>query len=511
MDHPIVDGFITLFSSGWAVFYAILGTVIGLLAGATPGLTAGAAISLIIPLTFYLDPLSALVFVYTISKSAAFGGSIPAILFNTPGTPQASATQIEGYPLTRQGKQGKAVRIAVIASALGDTFSELLLIFGAVYIAIYTAKMGPPELFAVYCTAFVIIGSVIGQSIIRGLISTLLGIMLSLIGSDPISSMPRLTFDVNYLESGIGIVPVLLGVFVLSEIFVQIADRGKLGFERMLAKNSNVPGDNYVSWRELRRCLPVIAKSTGIGTVIGMLPGVGASAACFVAFAEAKRSAKPGDNWGKGEIKGVAAAEAANNSVSGANIIPLLTLGIPGSASAALLGGVFLIHGMSIGPRIFVTEQHTIYGLFASGLFCIALYFVMGYWGSGIIARIIALMPIRVIYPFIFITAIVSVYAIRNTLFDVAAMCAFGFVGYFFKKFDYSLPAFIIAFILGPGAERALRQALLLSPDGPMIFAERPLAVFFILLAVLVIGVRSFQAVRKTKTSANATTENGKK
>ncbi|MEQ9329562.1 MAG: tripartite tricarboxylate transporter permease [Rhodospirillales bacterium] len=509
MDHPIIDGFATLFGSGWAVFYAVLGTAVGLLAGATPGLTAGAAISLIIPMTFYLDPLSALVFVYTISKAAAFGGSIPAILFNTPGTPQASATQIEGYPLTRQGKQGKAVRMAVIASALGDAFSELLLIFGAVYIAIYTARMGPPELFAVYCAAFVIIGSVIGRSMIRGLISTLLGIMLSLIGSDPISSMPRLTFDINYLESGIGIVPVLLGLFVLSEIFVQIADRSKAGSDTMLVRKSANAGDNRVSWPELRRCLPVIAKSTGIGTIIGMLPGVGASAACFVAFAEAKRSAKPGDNWGNGEIKGVAAAEAANNSVSGANIIPLLTLGIPGSASAALLGGVFLIHGMSIGPRIFITEQHTVYGLFASGLFCIALYFVMGYWGSGLIARIIAKMPVRVIYPFIFITAIVSVYAIRNTLFDVVAMCAFGLVGFFFKKFDYSLPAFIIAFILGPGAERALRQSLLLSSDGPWIFADRPLAVFFFLLAALVIGVRGYQALRNKSKRDNPDTANG--
>ena len=174
MDHPIIDGLITLFTSGWAVFYAVLGTAIGLIAGATPGLTASAAISMIIPLSFYMEPLSALIFVYTIGKAASFGGSIPAILFNTPGTPQASATQIEGYPLTRQGKQGKALKVAVLASALGDTFSECLLIFGAAFIAIYTARMGPPEIFAVYCTAFVIIGSVIGTSMIRGLISTCL-------------------------------------------------------------------------------------------------------------------------------------------------------------------------------------------------------------------------------------------------------------------------------------------------------------------------------------------------
>ena len=499
MDHPIFDGFVTLFSSGWAVFYTVLGTVIGLLAGATPGLTASAAISIIIPLSFYLEPLSALVFVYTISKSASFGGSIPAILFNTPGTPQASATQIEGFPLTRKGKQGKALKMAVTASALGDTFSECLLIFAAAYIAVYTVRMGPPEIFAVYCTAFVIIGSVIGNSMIRGLISTFLGILLSLIGLDPISSMPRLTFDVNYLETGIGLVPVLLGVFVVSEIFIQIADRGALGSERMLTKRSNDSRDNGLSLLDMRRCLPVMAKSTGIGTIIGMLPGVGASAACFVAYAEARRSAKPEDEWGEGEIKGVAAAEAANNSVSGANLIPLLTLGIPGSVSAALLGGVFLIHGMNIGPTIFVTEQATIYGLFASGLVCIATYFLVGYWGSDLIGKVIARVPIRVIYPFIFITSIVAVYALRNALFDVGMMCVFGFVGYFFKKFDYSLPAFIIAFILGPGAESALRQALLLSPSGPYIFFERPMAIFFIALAVLVVAVRMYQIFRRQR------------
>jgi len=496
MDHPIFDGIATLFSSGWALFYAVLGTAIGLIAGAIPGLTASAAISMLIPLTFYLDPMSALIFVYTIGKASSFGGSIPAILFNTPGTPQASATQLEGYPLTQQGKQGKALKMAVIASALGDTFSELLLIFGAAFIAIYTVRMGPPEIFSVFCCAFVIIGSVIGKSVVKGLISTLLGILLAMVGLDPITGMPRYDFGFVYLQSGIGLVPLLLGVFVASEVYVQIANRGLLGAERMLSKRSERPEDNRVTWPEFIRCIPVMAKSTGMGTIIGMLPGVGASAACFVAYAEAKRSSKTPEKWGKGAIEGVAAAEAANNSVSGANLIPLLTLGIPGSVLAALLGGVFLIHGMQIGPKVFVESRDIIYGLFASGLLCIAVYSLMGYFGSGIIGRIIALMPVRAIYPFIFITSIIAVYALRNTLFDVAAMLVFGVVGYVLKRFDYSLPAFIIAFILGPGAEESLRQSLMLSADGWGIFLERPVAIFFILLAVGIVGLRLYQSVR---------------
>ena len=497
MYHPIFDGIATLFGSGWPVFYAILGTIIGLMFGATPGLTASVALALVFPVSYYLDPISALVFVYTISKAAGFGGSIPAILFNTPGTPQAAATQIEGYPLTKQGKQGKALRMAVIASALGDLFSECLLIFGAVYIAVYTVGMGPAEVFGVYCAAFAIVGSVIGSSILRGLISTFLGILLATIGLDPISGMPRLTFGIDYLENGLGLVPVLLGVFIVSEVFTRIAERGSLGAGDMVSKKSDVPQDNYVTWQDFKRCAPVMVKSTGIGTLIGMLPGIGASAARFVAFSEAGRSAKPGDKWGEGELKGVAAAESANNSVSGANLIPLLTLGIPGSVSAAILGGVFLIHGMHIGPRIFETDTTTLYSLFASGLLCIVTYFIIGYWGSGVVGRIITKVPNRVIFPFIFVTSIVAVYAINNSLNDIVLLCLFGFVGYFFKKFDYSLPAFIIAFILAPGAERSLRQALLLSESGPGVFLERPMSLVLFTLAALVIGWRSYRGLRQ--------------
>jgi len=361
LDIPIIQGFATLFSDWGPVSFALLGTVIGLLAGALPGLSGGATIALLIPLTFYMDTLSALAFIYTISKAADFGGSIPAILFNTPGTPQASATQIEGYPLTLQGKQGKAMRMAVIASAMGDTFSETLLITSSAYIAVYAAKMGPPEYTAVYFCAFIIISSLIGTSVIKGLLSTLLGILIALIGFDPITAEERYVFGVDYLLEGVTLVPVLLGLFVMSEVLLQVTNRIHLQSNRSIAPRSNKPEDNRVTWPEFRRCLPVIAKSTGSGTIIGMLPGIGASVACFVAYAEARRSSKNKDTWGKGEIEGVAAAEAANNATSGANLIPLLTLGVPGSVSAALLAGVMLIHGITIGPSVFETDGQTIY------------------------------------------------------------------------------------------------------------------------------------------------------
>ncbi|MEX2643713.1 MAG: tripartite tricarboxylate transporter permease [Acetobacterales bacterium] len=502
----IIDGFATLFSSGQAVFFALLGTLLGLFAGALPGLSASAVIALLMPITFYMDPLSALVFIYTISKSACFGGSIPAILFNTPGTPQASATQLEGYPLTQQGKQGKALRMAVIASATGDTFSELLLIFGAAFLAIYAARMGPPEYTAVYFCAFIILSSVIGTSIVRGLLSTLLGILLALIGFDPITGEPRYNFGSDYLFDGIPLVPLLLGVFVMSEVFVQVTERLSLGGGAAIAPASKRPEDNYVTWREFVQVLPTMVRSTGYGTVIGMLPGIGASVACFVAYAEARRTSKTPELFGKGALEGVAAAESANNATSGANLIPLLTLGIPGSTAAALLAGVMLIHGITIGPTVFVTSYDLIYGLFAAGLMCIATYFVVGYWGSGVLGRMITLIPAQMIYPFVFITCFVATYALRQAVFDIVLMMAFGVLGYVMKRLQMSPPAFVIAFILGSGAERSMRQAMMLDDDGWMIFFQRPIALAFFAIGIGAIVLRLRQTRRARMTARQAAT-----
>lgn len=486
----IVDGVSVLFGTWQPVFFALFGTIVGLLAGALPGLSGSATIALLIPLTFYMDTLPALVFIYTISKAADFGGSIPAILFNTPGTPQASATQIEGYPLTLQGKQNKALRMAVIASAQGDIVSELLLIFGAATISLYAAQLGPPEYVAVYFCAFVVIGSLIGDSVVKGLISTLLGVLAALVGYDSITAEPRFTFDIDYLAEGLPLVPVLLGIFVMSEVFVQLEKRAVSSDDRPIAKRSENPTDNRVTWKEYRRCLPVISRSTGFGILIGMLPGVGATVACWVSYAEARRSSKRKQTWGKGELEGIAAVEASNNATSGANLIPLLTLGIPGSSTAALLASVMLLHGVTLGSAVFVTSHDLIYGLFASGLLCIVTYLVVGYWGSGLVGRMIAVVPAKMIYPIIFVTCFVAAYAYRQALFDLLLVVLFGTVGYIMKKLGFSAPAFIIAFILGGEAERALRQTMLLDDSGVWIFLERPLALLFFGLGLLALVYR---------------------
>ena len=319
----IIDGFIFLFANPVAILFVALAALIGMVVGALPGLTAAAAIAMLMPLTFYLDPLTALAFLYVIGKSGRFGGSIAAILFNTPGTAASAATMAEGYPMTLQGKSGKALKMATAASVIGDTFGELILIFGAAAIATYTERFGPPEYFAIYLMAFIVIGSVVGASIFRGIISTLLGALVSLIGLDPITGDTRMTMGIMELENGFSLVPLLIGIFVMSEVMVQ-AEKSlqQIVSEMKVAKDGGRDG-RHLSWQEIKTCLPLMLRSSAIGSFIGMMPGLGSAVACFSAYGEAKRR-YPQKAWGTGVIEGIAAPEAANNAVSGPSMIPLM-------------------------------------------------------------------------------------------------------------------------------------------------------------------------------------------
>ena len=450
---------------------------------------------MLMPVTFYLDPLSALAFLYVVGKSGRFGGSIAAILFNTPGTTASAATMRDGYPMTRQGKAGKALKMATIASVFGDFFGDIVLIFGAVFVASYTSSFGPPEYFAIYMMAFVVIGSVIGKSITKGILSTLLGIMVSLIGLDPITGDVRMTLGSFELENGLALVPLLIGVFVFSEILVQ-SEKVDDGEIHVADTRSDDPDANSLSWREVKSVLPIMLRSSGIGSLIGMMPGLGSAVACFVAYGEEKRRSKTPDKWGTGIIEGIAAPESSNNAVSGPSMIPLLTLGVPGSTIAAILIGVFMIHGIQVGPSIFQTNRELIFGLFASGLLGIALYGLIGYFAGPMVGRAIAYFPTRLIYPFIFLTAFIASYSARQSVFDIGLALIFGVVGYLMRRAGFSAPAFIIAFVLAKGAEEAFRQSLLLSDSGFGIFLERPVAIAFLGLGLAVMIGRAISMTR---------------
>jgi putative tricarboxylic transport membrane protein len=502
----ILNGFAFLFNNPMALLFVAIGAFTGIVAGAIPGLTASAAIAMLVPVTFYIDPLSALAFLYIIGKSGRFGGSLAAILFNTPGTTSSAATMQDGYPMTQQGKAGKALKTATLASVFGDTFGELVLIFGASFIAVYTARFGPPEYFSIYVMAFVIIGSVVGKSIIRGLLSTLLGAMISTIGLDPITGTPRMTMGLHQLENGFSLVPLLIGLFVISEIMVQVVNLDD--DEMHVCESSDAPDAGHMTWAEFKRCIPVMLRSSGIGSLIGMMPGLGSAVACFAAYGEEKRRSKSPEKWGTGIVEGIAAPESSNNAVSGPSMIPLLALGVPGSTIAAILIGVFMIHGIQVGPMIFETNRDLVFGLFASGLIGIALYGLMGYFGGPMIGRAIACIPPRLIYPFIFLTAFIASYSARQSLFDIGIALAFGVVGYIMRRISYSAPAFIIAFILAPGAEMAFRQTLLMSDSGIWIFLKRPFAIAFMAIGLTVLIGRSLAVLRRKRLAEVAIVNN---
>lgn len=483
---------------GWVLLAAIVGMVVG----AIPGLTASAAIAMLVPLTFYMEPLPALAFLYVIGKSGRYGGSIAAILFNTPGTAASAATQIDGYPLARQGKASKAMKVATISSVIGDFTGEILLIVGVAWIATIALKLGPPELFAVYFAAFIVIGSVIGKSVTRGLASAALGVLVAMIGLDPISSTERFTFGSFDLTNGISLVPLMIGIFVLGEVFTQIEEK-HVKVEMM--PDSKDAARNGLSFAEYQPCLPHVFRSSFIGAFIGMLPGLGSAIAAFVAYGEGKRRAKNPEEWGHGALEGVAAPEAANNAVSGPSMAPLLTLGIPGSTIGAILIGVFLIHGIQIGPTLFLTSRDLVFALFACGLIGIVMYGLIGYFGAAFVGRFITRIPTNVLYPLIFLTSFVAAYTSRGNLFDVYVMVAAGFAGWLMRKLDFNPAAFVISFVLAGGAEETFRQALLLSDNGLLIFVQRPIAFGFLLIGFLALIAR----VRSVKRAERLRTERG--
>ena len=482
----ILGGFETLFNDQYAIWFVLLASFVGIIFGALPGLTAAAAIAMMLPILIaYNDEiggLAGLAFLYVIGKSGRYGGSIAAILFNTPGTAASAATMQDGYPMTQSGRPGKALKTATISSAFGDYFGEIVLIFGAVFIATFTRKFGPPENFAIYLMAFVIIGSVVSDSIIKGIISTLFGASIALIGEDTITGQFKMTMGIDELESGMALVPLLIGVFVISEVIIQAEKSAKVKMIDMSADGIDDPTAQYFTWAEFKRCLPLMFRSSIIGSLIGMMPGLGSSVACFVAYGEEKRKAKNKDKWGTGVVEGIAAPESANNAVSGPSMIPLLTLGIPGSTIAAVLIGMFLVNGLQVGPQIFATEpplfmggqlispREFIFGMFAAGLVGIACYALVGYFLAPFIGRLISKLPTQYLYPFIFMISIAASYSSRASIWDVGFALLFGVIGYGMRRTNFSAAAFIIAFVLTASMEEAFRQSMIISDNGLMLF-----------------------------------------
>ncbi|MCK0167334.1 tripartite tricarboxylate transporter permease [Jannaschia sp. S6380] len=460
-----------------------IGVVVGVIGGAIPGMSATMAVALTLPFTFAMQPITGILLLLGVYKGGIFGGSIPAILIKTPGTPASSATVLDGYPLAEQGRAGKALGMALWASCTADLVSNLALILFAGWLASFALSFGPPEFFTLILFSLTIIAGVSGDSLLRGALSALLGLLLATVGLDLVYGTNRFTFGDPNLMGGLNFIAVLIGLFAIPEIISMVWNpRGHEGQTRAL-------GRDWVTFREYRNSFKSILRGSFIGVFLGSIPGIGAAPSAFLSYSEARRKSPNKANFGKGELEGVAAAEAGNNGVAGATLIPLLALGVPGDVITAIIMGAFMIHGLQPGPMMFILNTDVIYGLFIGLIVSSAFLFLVG---SVAIRgfRFVADIPRGVLFPAVMVLCIYGVFAVNNNLFDVGVMFAMGWVGFFMLRFRIPAAPFLIAFILGPLLEDNFRQAMLMSGSSPTILFRGPITwVFWTLTAITVFAI----------------------
>ena len=451
-----------------------LGTLGGIVIGALPGLTATMGVALLVPMTFGMEPVNGLSMLIGIFVGGIYGGCISSILIKTPGTPASAATVLDGYPMAQNGQAGKALGMATIASAAGGLFSSVVLATVAPQLASVALKFGPAEYFALALFSLTIIASLSGD-IVKGVIAGMLGVLLSCVGADPITGASRYTFGVTGFAAGFAFTPALIGLFAVSEVFVQLE---KIFEDKV--KPVSVSGV-WPSWSELRECWGTLLRGSIIGTFIGIVPGVGSGTASWISYNEARRASRTPEKFGTGYMPGVAATESANNAVCGGALVPLLALGVPGDVVTAVLMGGLMIHGLAPGPLLFRDNPGVVVGLFTSSFTANIFMFVFGMAGIPYFSKIL-LIPKKVLTVCIALFCFIGSYAINMNSVDLYTMLGFGVVGYGMQKYNFSQAALCIALILGPMAEANLRLGLL-NVDGDLVaFCSGPITLFFLAL-----------------------------
>lgn len=465
------------------VLFVIFGVALGQFVGAVPGIGPVMAMAIAIPFTFGLSPLAGISFLVGVSKGGLVGGALPAILINTPGTPDAAATALDGYPLAKKGKALKATKMALFSSVTGDTFSDIVLITVSAPLAILALKMGPIEVFSLMIMAFAVLSALIGNSVPKGLIAAGLGFFCATVGSDPEHFTPRLIFGMFDLYDGLPLISVAIGTLAISEVIRRLSETGGQMRPAVELIDTGNPDDSRVTWDEYWGSRFVILRGAVIGTILGALPGIGSTAAAFMSYAATKTTSKDPDSFGKGNIHGIAAAESANSAVAGANLIPLLTLGIPGSVAASLIISAFMIHGIQPGPLLFQEQGRLIYGLFGAMLMANFANLWLGQLGLRLWVKVIS-APESIIFASAILLCFVGVALSTSGLFGIGVMLLFAAIGYLMTSFGYSIVIFIIAFFLGPRFEISLSQSLsLMSGDITQIY-RYPIAVVLLVFAV---------------------------
>ncbi|MDH5285025.1 MAG: tripartite tricarboxylate transporter permease [Betaproteobacteria bacterium] len=477
------------------IFYCFLGVVLGTLIGVLPGIGPVPTIAMLLPITYALPPVSALIMLAGIYYGAQYGGSTTAILVNLPGESSSVVTCIDGYQMARQGRAGKALAVAAIGSFIAGTFATLVVAGFAPPLAEVALKFGPAEYFSLMVLGLISAVVLASGSLVKAIGMIVLGLLLGIIGTDVNSGLQRYTFGIPELSDGIGFVVVAMGLFAFAEIIINLEHRGHR--EVFTDKVSNL----MLTWKEFKEVLPAIARGTGIGSVLGILPGGGALLSAFAAYTIEKKISKEPQSFGKGNIRGVAAPESANNSGSQASFIPLLTLGIPPNAVMALMVGAMTIHSIQPGPQVMTSNPQLFWGLIASMWIGNLMLVVLNLPMIGIWVKLLQ-VPYRLLYPAILVFCCIGTYSLQNNVFDVVLTVVFGVLGWIFVKLECEPAPLLLGFILGPLMEENLRRALLLSRGDPTVFVTRPISATLIALAAILLIIVALPMIRKKREEA---------
>ena len=466
-------------------------TVLGIVIGVLPGLGATTGAALLLPFTLTMTPVHAIAVLATIYVAATFAGSITAILINTPGTSAAAATTFDGYPLAQRGEAGRALGVAVVASTIGGIFSILVLCLAAPMLARVAYEFRPPEYFALTVFGLSMLASVGAGGAVKNLIGGIFGVWLATIGAERVTSIERFMFGNYELYEGLSFVPVMIGLFAISELLVQSKKA------HILADVISLKAVQLPTKEDYKKIWRTIVRSSGSGTFIGILPAEGATVASMLGYSAAKRWSKNPDEFGKGAIEGIAGAEAANNAATGGAMVPTMVLGIPGSGTTAIILVGLMVHGLRPGPYLFTEQVETVYQIFGSMLVANLIFLALGLYAAKLFARI-SLIPTSILWPIVFALSVIGAYSLSSSLLDVWIALIFGIIGFFARRHGFSVAPIAVGLILGHMVEYNLQNSLKMFDVQWWLIFSQPLALFFLILSFLgLYGSQIFQFFRR--------------
>lgn len=477
MIENILAGFLLAIKPINLIFSSI-GVVLGIIVGAIPGLGPSLGIAILVPITFLLSPETGMLMLIGIFCGSVYGGSITAILLRIPGHSAAIVTVWDGNALARKGYPNKALAASIYASFIGGLLSAIALLFFSPLLAQLTLLFGPPEYVALAILGLTVIGSLEAGSFVKGMTAGFFGLLIATVGISPQTGFPRFTFDIISLYDGVPLVPVLIGIFCIPEV-VSLAKPGS-----SLGKMARGEDSIFLSWRELAQQLYGAVRSGIIGVLIGVLPGAGGTIATFVAYDDSKRRSKTPEKYGTGILDGIFAGESSNNGASASSLVPLLTLGIPGSAAAVVFMGALTMHGLRPGPMLFHDHAPIAYSVLVGTFLMQFFLFACGLFGARIFAQVTRLSS-SIIIPAVTVFSVIGAYGINSNVFDIYVMVIFGIIGTLMKDFKYSRAALVLGLVLGPMLEENIVRSLAIGHDSPLIFITRPISIILYILTIL--------------------------